>query len=271
MTLRSENDGARRWRFAVGSAVGTSHITSGDPCQDSHACEVIEDEDGDEVLVAVASDGAGSAKLSHLGSAAACRAVIERVRGHLAAGHRVGAISHEVAAEIALDARDKIAALAKEAGTVVRDFACTLVVAVVATDLAVFFQVGDGALIVSPRNDAGAFSWVFWPERGEYANTTVFLSDERMTEHLMHDIVPGAVDEVAVLTDGIQSLVLDYKARIAHTPFFQQMMGPLRLRDDDGRLADLSVALDRYLDSPRVNERTDDDKTLILASRRGGG
>jgi len=35
-----------------------------------------------------------------------------------------------------------------------------------------------------------------------------------------------------------------------------------------GRLASLSAALGQYLDSPRLCERTDDDKTLILISSR---
>lgn len=268
--MRAANGELQRWRFAVGSAIGTSHVSGGDPCQDSCACELIEDHDGREILVAVVSDGAGSAKFSHLGSAAACRAVVEGLREHFRGGNRVGSISLEIATAIALDARDKLASLARETDVPIREFACTLVAAVVASDVAVFFQVGDGALVVAPRNEPDSFCWVFWPERGEFANITAFLSDDGLRDHLRHDITPGTVDEIAVLTDGIQALVLDYKAQAAHDPFFRNMMAPLRGRDEDGRLGDLCAALDKYLDSPRVNERTDDDKTLILASRRRG-
>jgi serine/threonine protein phosphatase PrpC len=268
VSLRPDNDGAPRWRFAAGSAIGTSHVRSGDPCQDAYACEVIEDDDGDEVLVAVVSDGAGSASLSHFGSAAVCRFVIEAVRRHLSSGLRVGALSRDVALGITLGARERLRELADEAQATVRDFACTLVVGVIATDVAAFFQVGDGAVIVSQRYEPDEYSWVFWPERGEYANTTVFLSDNQLPDHLMHDVTPGALDEIAIFTDGIQSLVLDYKAQVAHAPFFRQMLAPLRAQDETGRLPELSTSLERYLSSGRVNERTDDDKTLILATRR---
>jgi hypothetical protein len=46
------------------------------------------------------------------------------------------------------------------------------------------------------------------------------------------------------------------------------MLATLRATPED-ELESLSSRLEAYLSSPPVNERTDDDKTLILASRRG--
>ena len=255
------------WRFALASVMGTSHTRSGLPCQDASVCEILALPPG-ETLIAIAADGAGSASLSHVGSTETCRFVLDRIRTLLISTNNVESISREVAVKIVTDARSNLQNLAQQSCISPRDLACTLLVAIVAPTSAAFFQVGDGALIVGPRSDPGDFSWVFWPERGEYANTTVFISDEAVQDHLMHDLVPGSVDELAVLTDGIQSLVLDYKERSVHTPFFRQMMGPLRVRQETGSISDLSASLATYLDSKRVNERTDDDKTLILASRR---
>jgi Protein phosphatase 2C len=249
--------------------MGTSHIQSGDPCQDASACEVIAGPHGSEILIAVVCDGAGSAKLSQVGAAETCSFIIRRVRDLLEAGLRVDELTRDVATTLVLDARDHLRATAETHGILPRDLACTLVASIVARDAAVFFQIGDGVAIVGPRTEpSNEFSWMFWPERGEYANTTTFLTDERVAEHLQHAAVPYGIDEVAVLTDGIQNLVLDYKAHAAHAPFFSRVMAPLRVRTDAGHIADLSSALAAYLDSPPINDRTDDDKTLVLASRR---
>jgi hypothetical protein len=43
------------------------------------------------------------------------------------------------------------------------------------------------------------------------------------------------------------------------------MMAPLR---SGNPLNGLNEKLEKFLSSPKINEKTDDDKTLILASRR---
>lgn len=267
--MSSPDVSARPWRYAFASVMGTSHVRSGDPCQDAGECEVVQAPQGGDVLVVVAADGAGSAKLSQVGSAATCRFVVERLHDLIKAGLSVVDITRDVASGLVLDAQEHLRVTAERAGAPIRDLACTLVAGVIGADGAAFLQIGDGVAIVGPRTEPiNEFSWIFWPERGEYANTTTFLSDERVVEHLQHAAVPYAIDEVAVLTDGIQNLVLDYKEHAAHAPFFSRMMAPLRTCPEGGHIDSLSSALAAYLDSPPINDRTDDDKTLVLASRR---
>ena len=38
-----------------------------------------------------------------------------------------------------------------------------------------YFQIGDGGIVVSNEEN---YDTVFWPEQGEYANTTFFISDD---------------------------------------------------------------------------------------------
>ena len=57
----------RAWRFAHASVVGSSHLRNGTPCQDASACEYVA-EAGGAALVAVVSDGAGSAPYSQFAS-----------------------------------------------------------------------------------------------------------------------------------------------------------------------------------------------------------
>jgi hypothetical protein len=225
--------------------------------------------EGEEVLIAVACDGAGSAKLSQVGSTATCRFLLDRLKTLVVDQPAIDQISREAVTTVVLEAQANLRLVAETHGATMRDLACTLVTAVVGGEGAVFFQVGDGVAIVGPRNEpVDEFSWIFWPERGEYANTTTFLCDERVSEHVQYDASRNVIDELAVLTDGIQNLVLDYRRHSAHGPFFRRMMEPLRTRKDIGHVAQLSTALAGYLGSQTVNDRTDDDKTLIIASRR---
>jgi hypothetical protein len=62
-------------------------------------------------------------------------------------------------------------------------------------------------------------------------------------------------------------LALDFRAQTAYEPFFSPMFNWLRA-SADGRSVELSNSLTVYLASEKVNSRTDDDKTLILATRR---
>jgi hypothetical protein len=136
-----------------------------------------------------------------------------------------------------------------------------LLLAVIGESTARFAQIGDGAIVIS---DGDCYRPVFWPQSGEYANATNFLTDPRWQRSLAFTAMDSRVDEIALLSDGLQALTLDYAAKAAHGPFFAPMFRPLR---QARKGEDLLVALGDFLRSARVNERTDDDKTLILASR----
>ena len=249
--------------------LGTSHVSTGTPCQDSSACDVVGHPATDEILIAVVSDGAGSARLSQIGSTEACRHLVRRLIELFDAGYSVIELTPPIAIALIRDLQSHLHDTAVQHDAALRDLACTLVAAVIAPTAAFFIQVGDGLIVVSPRTDPiDEFSWIFWPERGEYANTTVFLSDSDVIDHVQHLTVPYGIDEVALLTDGLQDLVLDYRERSPHAPFFSRMMAPLRHSHASNHLTTLSEALATYLASPNVCDRTDDDKTLVLASRR---
>jgi hypothetical protein len=165
--------------------------------------------------------------------------------------------------------RDQLGALALLECRERRDYAATLLVALVDGSGAVFLQVGDGAIVY--RAGEGGFTPALWPQNGEYANTTWFVTDEEAADLVQLARVPG-VDEVALLTDGLQSLALRFASREAHGPFFEPMFRHLRAPAPPGHEAGPSPAslheqLAAFLGSDAVNARTDDDKTLVLATR----
>lgn len=257
----------RRWRIAAASVIGTSHLKQGTVCQDNHTCRVLEDADGRTVVVLVASDGAGSASRAAEGSGLVCTTFEGLAADYFEGGGCVADISVDKARFWIKHLQTQIACRATAEGLVPRDYACTLLAAIVSEDAAAFLQIGDGAIIVS-ADQPGEWTWVYWPQHGEYANTTNFVTDEKVEDYLAFGSSKGAIYEIAVFTDGIERLVLHFAGKTVHAPFFNKMFVPVRALANDGLSVELSMGLEEYLSSQAVCERTDDDKTLILATRR---
>ena len=263
----------RSWRYAFTSALGSSHLKSGVPCQDSSEC-VIHTHGDDSFLVAVVADGAGSAKYSQYGSRLACHVVQEAVQPLIEEGRGLGSLDREFAEDVIKRFQAMIQRVARRTGNTPRDFACTVLAALIAEKEAAFFQIGDGAIVVSRGGQHGndeeeeiSYDWVFWPQNGEYANETVFATGENACEDLQFAVCEENIEEVAVFSDGIQNLVLDNKNRVAHSSFFEPMFGAVR-KEGLGYSFELSSSLERYLNSRSILSRTDDDKSLVLATRR---
>jgi hypothetical protein len=261
----------RPWRYAFASVVGASHERGGLPCQDASVCAVLSAADGNPALVVVAADGAGSASHGDEGARLACAHLLEEVAAWLGAGGTVADLTREHAGEWLSRFQDRVLNRAAAGdGLGPRDFACTVLAAIVGPGRAAFLQVGDGVIIVSARDEPAEYAWVFWPRRGEYANTTYFATDPSAHEHLDFALVDACIDEVAVLTDGVEPLALHYDTRTAHGPFFRPVFAAVQAAPP-GLSVELSAALATFLGSPRVAARSDDDRTLVLATRRGTG
>lgn len=256
------------WRFAFASTRGSSHVAGGLPCQDSSICELIGTAD-DPVFVAAVSDGAGSASHSEVGSSIACKSFVNEITALVSELGSSQPPDHIQMEAWLADFLTEAQSAADERDLTLRDLACTFVGAVVTPTWSAFCQVGDGAIVVDHdvEDAAGRFEVVFWPEQGQYANETYFATMADATEHLHYRVDNRPVREIAIFSDGLQRMVLDYATREPFQPFFFQMMQPVRRTEAEGHSVDLSQALSSYLASPIVSERTDDDATLILATR----
>ena len=237
------------WKLIFGSVQGTSHVQSGLPCQD-YCTGII----AGTTLVAACADGAGSAELSQLGAKAAVDRFME-----VAAGDAMPTKSR--VEEWVDAARERLLEEAAANGSTARQLACTFLAALVGDGWAVFVQVGDGVIVVDGPN---GFELIFWPDNGEYANTTRFLSDDDYRQHLRVEVVERHISELAVLTDGLQMLALDIAGARVHDRFFAPLFKTIVNGPDE---ATLQTSLLEFMNSQRVNDRTDDDKTLLLATR----
>lgn len=214
-----------------------------------------------DALCLIVSDGAGSASHGGQGASLVCRMLSTAVRDWMRA--RPGLPSDEEVREWIDAVRDRIALAAEKRGLTKRHFASTLVALIVRDGEMLSLQVGDSALVARKE---GSWKALCWPENGEFASTTYFLTDD--PEPRLR--IVRAADEYeafAAFSDGIESVALHHAAREPHARFFDPMIKPVDAAVERGRLMNLSSALGRYLDGPAICERTDDDKTLVLVSR----
>lgn len=245
-------------------------MKAGGACQDSCTCEVISTDNKEEILIAIASDGAGSAKWGDVGSRLICNIIKQEILGFLEKGFHLRDITRETAAgwiEIFLD---EVFNIGKDRGKTIRDYACTLVGAIIGLHEEVYFQIGDGAIVVLPRHYPKEYKCIFWPQRGEYANTTFFATEEdAVDKHLKFRGTEAEEDEIiniAVFTDGIQHLALHYESRSPYPGFFKPVfkaLDYLKIKNTE----EINTFLEAFLSSNKINDKTDDDKTLIMAAR----
>jgi len=221
--------------------------------------------DGTEILLAAVSDGAGTAPESDVGAAIAVDLFLERM-GAFCGANPLDSIDVAVVSELFQELVDAIRHRAKEDAQPIGHYACTFLGAVVGTQGAAYVQLGDGAIVVSTVDGAPSeMSWIFWPQHGEYANSTYFVTQEGVERLLQFETGPP-VDEIALFTDGIERLVLDMTNHTVHGPAFRPIFDWLATTLP-GHSEHTSPVLTAYLASDHINRRTDDDKSLVMATR----
>jgi hypothetical protein len=255
------------WRHLADSVMGTSHERSGTPCQDNHRVTNYKVDENDYLIIAC-SDGAGTASHADVGSRIACEVAVEHICSFLDTNKTLQGADRDVAMAWLKAVRDRLCAEAEILGVEVRQLACTLLLAIVGPDRSTFAQLGDGAIVtLDSAEEYANVQLVFWPQNGEYANTTNFVTDAKFHELALFDNRLTSPKGVAAFTDGIQMLAIDYASKSAHGPFFEPFFRQLR---ETLEPSNLDIPFRQFLNSKSVNDRTDDDKTLIVAVKDVG-
>lgn len=247
------------WRWAGARATGRSHLRSGLPCQDRFGLQILPD----GTLIAALADGAGSAMHGEVGAETAVLTVLSGLHRALAAGRTD---FETLMPEVASEARSAVATVAERAQIETRQYASTLLAVVLKHDRGVAMQVGDGVMIV--KRDHEDWSWIIWPQRGEYANTTFFLTDPPALQRLDVQIFPGPITDLALMSDGLECLALRYADQSVYQPFFTGMFRAILQTAGSDEIKPLSDSLQQFLASEQISSRTDDDVSIILATRR---
>lgn len=246
------------WRWASASVIGTAHIHKGARLQDAYTVSKL----GRGGFLAVVSDGAGSAAFGAQGAWLTCRVLSARFREWMRT--RTELPSDDELADWIDELRDLIAVVAARRETTQRQFAATLAAVAVTPTQSVTLHVGDSAVVARIGEN---WDVLCWPENGEYASSTYFVTDDPQPRLNIARHCPQ-YDAFALFSDGVGDLALVQREEVAHHPFLDPMIRPVDTATGQGRLVQLSGKLSAYLAGSAVCDRTDDDKTLVLISKR---
>ncbi len=238
----------RVWRPLGASVLGTSHGRSGIPCQDANNYLVLPN----GFMVAAIADGAGSAKHADRGASLAVDCAVKHLSARLTAGDSLD----EACLKLLLEAPS----VSNSHPVRLSDLATTLLICVVTDSHVGACQIGDGAIV--ELSGSGEVRTLTKPARGEYINETTFVTSDDFADALSC-VVKDSRDThgIVLFTDGIQSLAMRLSDDTPFDPFFHNIE---KYASSPGAN---SEALKSFLESERVCERTDDDKTLVVAVR----
>jgi len=253
------------WVWASASCKGTSHEKTGTRLQDAHLVFTLQRDLEEEFIVGIVSDGAGSACKGGEGASLLCRSLKKAILEHFNHGRPIPEFK-DIKEWVEI-ARENVRKAAENRDLKTKDFAATLVLVISDGNKSVIGHIGDGCAVVK---DAKENEWAnaTWPEHGEYASTTRFFTDDP-DPNIRVSNYDYPITALVIFSDGLERLALDFKRKEPHSPFFEGMCKPLSSSETKkGKDLQLSKALTRYLNSDVINERTDDDKTLVLAVKK---
>jgi len=250
------------WKHISSSVTGRSHLDRNEKGQDYCLAHVVQYSDK-EFFIGLAADGAGSSSDGGSGAKIACDMTYKNILSTIREIKDLSLISENDVINWIISSRTSIEEHANKNEKHLKDYACTLIGTLVGDDHSIFFQIGDGGIVTNSENK---YHPIFWPEQGEYLNITFFLSDDTFLEHIKITKIDTSPREIALFTDGLQNLVLSNSDKTAHTGFFKPLFEFLEKNPCNG-FFNVSDQLSVFLQSNEINERTDDDKTLILALR----
>lgn len=246
------------WRVVAACAAGASHLRNDAPCQDAFAVA----QAGESLLLFVA-DGAGSAARADEGSRLAVDAALEAARAEVESAPPHDADGWHDALERIVHATRKC--LEAEAPGALRDLSTTLLGVIWTPRHVAALQVGDGWIVIE---SGGSMHSPIPPVKGEFFNETVFVTSAAFADLARYEVLSAReVSGIAVLTDGLEMVSMDMTDGTPHEPFFRPIFELARDPEED--LAAAERDLEQFLASERICERTDDDKTLIVAVRTG--
>lgn len=254
------------WKAIARYATGTSHQEQKIPCQDCGNYRIFKD-----VIVGAVADGAGSAKYSHFGSELAVETVIKCFADINELPDKQGFTQRFTQPLSEMDAKEVftkfveevITALKKKAdnkGYFVSDLACTLLVFIATPEWFAAMQIGDGFMVVGSQDSE--YKLLFEPDKGEFFNETTFVTSANALEEMQVKVISGKQKFICASTDGLEKVAIRLSDWKPHAPFFKPLEAYLQETDKPGGNDDNYI--NDFLNSERLNSRTDDDKTLVL-------
>ncbi len=153
----------------------------------------------------------------------------------------------------------QLQAAATEQAVEVNALATTLLCFIATSHWLVAMQVGDG-LIVVRRPGQERYELLFQPDKGEYINETTFVTSANAQEDLQVRVMAEPVEFLCAATDGVEKVSVNYVDWQPHPPFFRPLDQYLQQTPEP-----LPADLQEFLEREDLQQRTTDDKTLLIA------
>jgi serine/threonine protein phosphatase PrpC len=271
------------WKSIARSQIGTMHEQRDLPCQDFGSSLVL-----DDLLIGAVSDGAGSAARSEIGSRIAVETAIAYLANLDQATTQPRSLSTWTESELDKNirpvfvsmvqrVRQKLLERAETEACDVESLACTLLVVVATPRWLAAMQIGDGFVVMRRSlswreavlanelevlKHPGEYALLFQPDKGEYANQTSFVTSSDALAQMQTTIRSiGTKTFLCIASDGLERVAIKLKDWTAFAPFFE----PLEQFVKETNYPSLEDSyLMEFLRSDRLNQRTDDDKTVLL-------
>nr|WP_263627817.1 PP2C family serine/threonine-protein phosphatase [Komarekiella delphini-convector] len=231
------------------------------PCQDYGDYCIFND-----VIVGAVADGAGSAKYSDIGSKLAVKTVLKcfsDINEYPQKQAFSQALSKEEAqkvfAKIVNQVITELQKQADEGDYSANDLACTLLVFVATPDWVAAMQIGDGFIVLRSQNSE--YQLLFQSDKGEFVNETTFITSTNAVKDMQLEVISEKQEFICASTDGLEKVAIRLSDWKPFSPFFkpleEYLHEPVNPEEENKYLTE-------FLNSERLNSRTDDDKTLLL-------
>lgn len=234
-------------KIVAASVAGHLHINQKIPCQDYYKYAVGRN------LVAVVSDGAGSAKYGKIGAKAVCTILCDLLKNA-----DFDNIENEIVRSVNI-ARQRLFLhrynkSKNENGLDV--FAATLVGVVYSRNKGVFFHIGDGAALSLHKDVSFVASR---PENGAFSCETFFFTQQAWRENLRFTRINDA-ESIILMSDGVTSFA--FQADFADIE--QRFVMPIdEFLKKEKSIFKARKALSNTLNMPKAQKLNSDDKTLV--------
>ena len=115
-------------------------------------------------------------------------------------------------------------------------------------------QIGDGFIVT---HTVGRYHLLFQLDKGNFSNPVTSATPEL----LQVKVVPAPTQFICVASKAMEQVALRQRDRSPFPPFFQPLKDFLRETANPDQEDEYIV---QFLTSDRLNQRTEDDKTLLL-------
>lgn len=244
------------WSYYAASVTGTSHLKNGVPKQDYIQTEIF-----DKYFISIIADGAGTAKYSDISASLLCHFIMKKAKKYLGTNELI-TMDKNIIEQWIKKFQNILHRIKRAYHTYdIRHFASTMILSIISDSMGMFCQIGDGCIVI---NHDSLLKCVFWPQNGEYINTTNFVTDKNVSQKIMFKFINGNIQQLSVFTDGLENVALNFSEHKPYLPFFSPFFNIVP-EASSGENKDLSNALSEFLNSELINKKTDDDKTIIFA------